>query len=150
MTRLNTPLADAFAADIFAAFTERPLQVRFVYNGGGDDGWFDDFGIQFPDSLDISGWYTDHVLSPDYKPYNDEHVVSATTKRARARIIGDIVKKHDINAIYHELGEILYQRHPGWEINDGGSGAFVYGDNGTRNHEHTTNIMDTIEEEEPF
>jgi hypothetical protein len=150
MTRLPTPLADAFVADIFATFTERPLKVRFVYNGGGDDGWFDDFGIEFPDSIDISGWYTGHILSTDYKPYNDEHVVSATTKRARAKIIGDIVKKHDINAIYNELGGILCGRHPGWEINDGGSGAFIHSSDGTRRHEHTTNVMDTIEEENPY
>jgi hypothetical protein len=151
---IKTPLADAFVAAIRAAFPGQPLHVRIVYNGAGDDGWFDDFHVHFTprdhDYENISGWYARHITSGEYKPYGDEDIQRIQVKKAQARIISDVLDKHDINEIYRELGEILCRRHPGWEINDGGSGAFVFYPDGTRRHEHTTNVMETIDEEQPF
>jgi hypothetical protein len=149
---IKTPLADAFVAALRAAFPGQPVQVRIFYNGAGDDGWFDDFAVHFTDQEhdyeNMSGWYVGHINSGNFKPYNDEPLPEV--KRTRARIIGEVMDKHDINAIYRELGDILVSRHPGWEINDGGSGAFVFKSDGTRRHEHSTNVMETIDEEQTF
>jgi len=149
---IKTPLADAFVAAIRAAFPDQPTHVRIVYNGAGDDGWFDDFHVHFTprehDYENMSGWYAKHINSGEFRPYNDEPLPEI--KRTRARIIGELMDKHNIDDIYRELGAILCKRHPGWEINDGGSGAFVFLADGTRRHEHTTNVMETIEEESEF
>jgi hypothetical protein len=147
MTRLPTPLADAFVADIFATFPDRPLSVRFEYNGSGDDGWFDDWTVTFPDDR-ITGWYTDSVVSGTITTYGGNPI--PTEVRNRCDKLREVAKRHDMHKVYNELGGILCGRHPGWEINDGGSGAFVHASDGTRRHEHTTNVMDTIEEENPY
>ena len=144
--KIETPLADAFVADIRAAFPTQPVEVRFIYNGSGDDGWFDDYQINFPlnkDDGSLSGWSVKHILS------NEDSAAYFNTK-AHARIVKDVEDKHDIPDIYRELGEILYQRFPGWEINDGGSGAFIYIPDGKRIHEHCENIMTTNDFEDPF
>jgi hypothetical protein len=147
MTRLPTPLADAFVADIFATFPDRPLEVRFEYNGSGDDGWFDDWTVVFPKDQ-TSGWYVDSVFSGTITTYGGNPI--PTEVRNRCDKLREVAKRHDMHKVYHELGGILCGRHPGWEINDGGSGAFIHSSDGTRRHEHTTNVMDTIEEENPF
>lgn len=148
----STPLTDKFVDHVRAAFPNQRIDVRFSYNGSGDDGWFDDYSVDFivklPNGNDctdigISGWYSDSVLNRSIK---DLPLVTIE----RCQVVGEIAKRHNINDIYSELGKILERKFPGWEINDGASGCFIYRSDGTRMHEHSTNIMETLDEEEPF
>jgi len=148
----QTPLADKFVNHIRAAFPNQRLDIRFIYNGSGDDGWFDDYSVDFlvklPNGNDctdigINGWYSDSVLKGSIKD-----LPLATVERCQ--VINEIASRHNLDDIYRELGNILEDRFPGWEINDGASGCFIYRSDGTRMHEHSTNIMETLDEEEPF
>ena len=145
-----TPLTDAFVADMRAAFPTQPIEVRCIYTGSGDDGWFDDYQVNFPldkDTGSLSGWSTEHML----KDGSSITFFNLTEElKGNAKIVKDIENKHDIKDIYRELGEILYQRFPGWEINDGGSGAFIYIPDGKRIHSHSENIMVTNDTEDTF
>lgn len=142
-----TPLTDALVADARTTFADPKLEVRFVYNGAGDDGWFDDWTINFPDN-NLSSWHADTVEQRNGMNWDGNPMPQLMVDRATKMIA--LRNRHDINAIYHELGAILCKRYPGWEIDDGGSGAFVFKADGTRKHEHTTNIMTTEDEEQPF
>jgi hypothetical protein len=142
-----TPLTDAFVADVRTTFADPKLEVRFVYNGAGDDGWFDDWTINFPDD-NLSSWHAEHVESKGGISWNGDPMPPSTVERA-AKMIA-LRNRHDISAIYRELGVILCKRYPGWEIDDGGSGAFVFKADGTRKHEHTTNVTTYEDEEQPF
>ena len=57
-----TPLTDALVSDIRTTFADPKLEIRFEYNGAGDDGWFDDWTVTFPDDR-ITGWYADSVIT---------------------------------------------------------------------------------------
>jgi hypothetical protein len=142
-----TPLADAFVADVRTTFSDPTLEVRFIYNGAGDDGWFDDWTINFPDDS-LSSWHADHVNKSEGLNWNGVPMSPALVDRS-AKVIA-LRNRHDINEIYRELGAILCKRYPGWEIDDGGSGAFVFCADGTRKHEHTTNVTTYEDEEQPF
>ncbi len=149
MTKIETPLADAFVADIHAAFPNQVKEIRFIYNGAGDDGWFDDYQIELLDNDNMTGWWVDSVQKGMIQKWWD----GTNLKQElidKANRLHEIQSKHSIPNIYNELGEILCNRYPGWEINDGGSGAFIYRQNGRRIHEHSENIMTTNEMEDPF
>ncbi len=152
-----TPLADAFAAAIRAAFPAERLEIRFAYNGSGDDGWFDDYIVKFLSKLpagqdcaliEIGGWYSDYVLSGKCQASGGGTLPMPTIEKCR--IIKEIEQRHSLDSIYRELGDILEKRHPGWEINDGGCGAFMFRPDGTRVHGHSTHVMETIDEEDTF
>jgi hypothetical protein len=142
-----TPLTDAFVSDARTTFANDTIEVRFVYNGAGDDGWFDDWDIVFPEDK-LSSWHADQVSKGDGLNWNGTPMSQALVDRS-AKMIA-LRDRHDINEIYRELGAILCKRYPGWEIDDGGSGAFVFCSNGTRKHEHTTNVTTYEDEEQPF
>ena len=63
MTKIATPLADAFVADIHSAFPGQVKEIRFIYNGSGDDGWFDDYQIDLlgDDNQNMTGWWVDSI-----------------------------------------------------------------------------------------
>jgi hypothetical protein len=148
--KIETPLADAFVADMRAAFPDQPIKIKFISPARGDDGWFDDYEVSFPQDTDtgyMSGWTAEHMLKED--PNITYFNLTEKTK-SKAKIVRDVEAKHDIKDIYNELGEILYQRYPGWEINDGGSGSFIYTPDGRRIHEHSENIMSTNDMEDTF
>jgi len=142
-----TPLTDALVTDVRTTFADPKLEVRFIYNGAGDDGWFDDWTINFPDNS-ISSWHADTMEQRKGMNWDGTPMPQLMVDRATKMIA--LRNRHDINAIYHELGAILCKRYPGWEIDDGGSGAFVFKADGTRKHEHTTNVTTYEDEEQPF
>ena len=150
MTKIATPLADAFVADIHAAFPGQVKEIRFIYNGAGDDGWFDDYQIDLlgDDNQNMTGWWVDSIQKGMIQQWDGTPVKQALIDKAKR--MQEIQAKHSIPDIYDELGEILCNRYPGWEINDGGSGAFIYRQNGRRIHEHSENIITTNDMEDPF
>ena len=148
MTKIATPLADAFVADIHAAFPGQVKEIRFIYNGAGDDGWFDDYQIDLLDNDNMTGWWVDSVQKGMIMKWDNTPIKQEMIDKANR--MHELQAKHSIPDIYRELGEILCDRYPGWEINDGGSGAFIYCQNGRRIHEHTENIMTTNDMEDPF
>jgi hypothetical protein len=118
-------LSDALPPALRLAFLHQPIHVRIVYNGAGDDGLV----RRFSPCTSPSRTTTTRTCPAGSPSTSTTETTSRTTgtplpdiKQSRARIIVDVAAKHDINAIYRELGDILCSRHPGWEINDGGSG----------------------------
>ena len=123
----GTPLADALVADMRTAFPTEKVVVRVCYSGSGDDGWFNDIDVYF-----LTG--------------KDRRWPSATEMDK----VNSILDKHDKGKIYDELYPILEARAPGWEINDGSSGGFVFNPDGTRVHQHDENIVEVNSSEWEF
>jgi hypothetical protein len=123
----NTPLADALTADLRAAFPAEKVVVRFCYSGSEDSGWFNDIDVYFT-TTEAKRWPNATELEK----------VNAT------------IAKHDTGKIYEELYLILEARAPGWEINDGSSGGFVFNPDGTRVHQHDENIVEVNSSEWEF
>ena len=123
----KTPLADALTADLRAAFPTEKVMVRVCYSGSGDSGWFDDIDVYFT-TTEVRRW----------PPATELEKVNA------------IIAKHDKSKIYDELYPLLRARAPGWEINDGSSGGFVFNPDGTRVHQHDENIVEVNSSEWEF
>jgi hypothetical protein len=123
----GTPLADALTADLRAAFPAEKVVVRFCYSGAADSGWFDDIDVYFT-TTEAKRWPNATELDK----------------------VNAIIAKHDKGKIYEELYPILETRAPGWEINDGSSGGFVFNPDGTRVHQHDENIVEVNSSEWEF
>lgn len=123
----KTPLTDALVAELRAAFPAEKVVVRVCYSGSGDDGWFNGIDVWF-----LAG--------------KDRHWPIATELDK----VKSIIDKHDKGKIYEELYPILEARAPGWEINEGSQGGFVFNPDGTRVHQHDENIVDINSSEWKF
>ena len=100
------------------------------------------------DNQNMTGWWVDSIQKGMIQQWDGTPVKQALIIKANQ--LHELQAKHSIPDIYRELGEILCNRYPGWEINDGGSGAFIFGLHGRRMHEHSENIMTTNESEGSF
>lgn len=123
----STPLADALVADMRTAFPTEKVVVRVYYSGSGDDGWFNDIDVWF--------------LTDNYRRWPNATELDK---------VNSILAKHDKGKIYDEMYPILEARAPGWEINDGSSGGFVFNPDGTRVHQHDENIVEVNSSEWEF
>jgi len=121
----GTPLADALFRDVCALFPDK-IRMKVYYSGSGDSGWFDGEAPFFESETDT--------------PLNDEQQAKVSA----------VVTKHDINKIHKELYKILESRAPGWEINEGSQGCFVFGPDGERKHLHDENITEINSNEWEF
>ena len=123
----KTPLTDALVAELRAAFPAEKVVVRFCYSGSGDSGWFDDIDVYFT-TTEARRWPNATELDK----------------------VNDIIAKNDKGKIYDELYPILEARAPGWEINEGSQGGFVFNPDGTRVHQHDENIVEVNSSEWEF
>lgn len=123
--RHGTPLADALFRDVCALFPDK-IRMKVYYSGSGDSGWFDGGPPFFESETDT--------------PLSDEQQAKVSA----------VVTKHDLGKIHEELYKILESRAPGWEINEGSQGCFVFGHDGQRKHLHDENITEINSNEWEF
>jgi hypothetical protein len=122
--RYDTPLADALFRDVCALFPDK-IRMKVYYSGSGDSGWFD--------------------CAPFFESVTDTPLSEEQQATGSA-----VVAKHNISKIYEELYKILESRAPGWEINEGSQGCFVFGPDGERKHLHDENITEINSNEWEF
>lgn len=123
----KTPLTDALVAELRAAFPDEKVVVRVYYSGDNDSGWFNDIDVYFTTTEAIR-WPSGTDLDK----------------------VNAIIDKNNKGKIYDELYQILEARAPGWEINDGSQGGFVFNPDGTRVHQHDENHVEVNRSEWEF
>lgn len=144
----GTPLTDAFVADLKSEFPSDKITLSYGYSGSGDEGWFNGYSVRFGNKF-IEQYQVQAIAKPDAN--NEWQRSNMQPEDAdRARRIAAIESKHDLAKIERELYEILESREPGWEINEGSDGAFVFHPDGSRMHEHSENILTTNERYREF
>jgi hypothetical protein len=125
----DLPVTEAMVKELQSAFPTRKIEVCIQYSGSGDDGWFSDISIRFVEGDKVSADWP----SPE------------ESERVRA-----IIEKHGSGKVYEEMYPILEARAPGWEINEGSSGQFVFKPDGSRIHQHDENIHEINSSEWEF
>lgn len=126
----GTPLADALFRDVCALFPDK-IRMKVYYSGSGDSGWFD------------GG-------PPFFEFDRGEFITNTPLTLEQQTKVDAVVAKHDLGKIHDELYQILESRAPGWEINEGSQGCFVFGPDGERKHLHDENITEINSNEWEF